>query len=158
AGRTEIERGVPHEFRSLQLERAGGLPRLAHRRPPRSAETADPQSIRSVQHDVHHGQARERARHHHSAMTTYAISLLDRLPTPIAVVTESGAVEYRNKRFEETFGGDTMSWRKEGARAVAGERGWLQGFFLAAEDGQTLDGEIARRVYRIDTINSIDGC
>ena len=90
-------------------------------------------------------------------MTTYALPLLDRLPTPIAVVSESGAIEYRNKVFEETFGSDAKSWLKDGARAVAGERGWLQGFFLAGDDGHTNDVEIEGRVYRIDKIMSIDG-
>jgi len=90
-------------------------------------------------------------------MTTYAIPLLDRLPTPIAVVSESGAIEYRNKVFEEIFGSDAKSWLKDGARAVAGERGWLQGFFLAGDDGHTNDVEIEGRVYRIDKIMSIEG-
>ena len=90
-------------------------------------------------------------------MTTYALPLLDRLPTPIAVVSETGTIEYRNKVFEETFGSDAKSWLQDGARAVAGERGWLQGFFLAGDDGHTNDVEIEGRVYRIDKIMSIDG-
>src|SRR5438477_555393 len=90
-------------------------------------------------------------------MTAFAVPLLDRLPTPIGVVTESGAMEYRNKMFEETFGSDSQSWLKDGARAVAGERGWLQSFFLAGEDGHTIDVEIEGRVYRVDKIMSIDG-
>jgi signal transduction histidine kinase len=90
-------------------------------------------------------------------MTTYALPLLDRLPTPIAVVSETGTIEYRNKVFEETFGSDAKSSLQDGARAVAGERGWLQGFFLAGDDGHTNDVEIEGRVYRIDKIMSIDG-
>jgi signal transduction histidine kinase len=87
-------------------------------------------------------------------MTTFAVSLLDHLQMPIAVVTESAAIEYRNKMFEETFGSDAQSWLKEGARAVAGERGWLQGFFLAGDE-HTTDVEIEGRVYRIDKIMSV---
>src|ERR1051326_4062475 len=34
---------------------------------------------------------------------------------------------------------------------------WLQGFFLAGDDGHTNDVEIEGRVYRIDKIMSIDG-
>jgi len=87
-------------------------------------------------------------------MTTFAVSLLDHLQMPIAVVTESAAIEYRNKMFGETFGSDAQSWLKEGARAVAGERGWLQGFFLAGDE-HTIDVEIEGRVYRIDKIMSV---
>jgi signal transduction histidine kinase len=90
-------------------------------------------------------------------MTTFAVSLLDRLPTPIAVVTDGGTIEYRNNVFEEAFGSDATSWLKPAARAVAGERGWLQGFFLAGEDARTIDVEIEGRVYRVDKIMSIDG-
>jgi two-component system, OmpR family, phosphate regulon sensor histidine kinase PhoR len=90
-------------------------------------------------------------------MTTFAVSLLDRLPTPIAVVTDGGTIEYRNNVFEETFGSDATSWLKPAARAVAGERGWLQGFFLAGDDARTTDVEIEGRVYRVDKIMSIDG-
>ncbi|HWS71869.1 MAG TPA: PAS domain-containing protein, partial [Thermoanaerobaculia bacterium] len=59
---------------------------------------------------------------------TFALSLLDRLPNSIAVVTENGVIQYRNHAFEEIFGSDAAQWIKEAARAVAGERGWLQGF------------------------------
>ena len=90
-------------------------------------------------------------------MTTYALPLLDRLPTPIAVVTQSGTIEYRNKMFEETYGSDALSWLRDAARVVAGERGWLQEFFLAGDDGHTIDVEIEGRVYRIDMIMSVEG-
>jgi signal transduction histidine kinase len=90
-------------------------------------------------------------------MTTFAVSLLDRLPTPITVVTDSGTLEYRNEAFEEAFGSDAASWLKPAARAVAGERGWLQGFFLSREDAHTIDVEIEGRVYRVDKIMAVDG-
>jgi signal transduction histidine kinase len=46
---------------------------------------------------------------------------------------------------------------REAARAVAGERGWLHGFFIESADVQTIDVEIEGRVYRIDKIMSVDG-
>ena len=61
---------------------------------------------------------------------SFALSLLDKLPSSIAVVTETGAIRYRNDAFESAFGDDAQQWLKEAARAVAGERGWLQGFLL----------------------------
>ncbi|HKO56392.1 MAG TPA: ATP-binding protein [Thermoanaerobaculia bacterium] len=87
-------------------------------------------------------------------MTTIALSLLDRLPTAIAVVSETGRVEYRNHAFNQTFGDDAGQWLKDAARAVAGERGWLQGFFLAGDEQRTIDVEIEGRVFRIDKIMS----
>jgi two-component system phosphate regulon sensor histidine kinase PhoR len=84
-------------------------------------------------------------------MTT-ARALVDHLSQPIAVVTESGGVEYKNHAFDETFGDDAVQWLKEAARAVAGERGWLHGFFVEGDDLQTIDVEIEGRVYRVDRI------
>jgi len=83
---------------------------------------------------------------------TFALSLLDQLPHAIAVITEGGGVEYRNRAFDDAFGGDAAQWLKEAARAVAGERGWLHGFFT---DGETIDVEIEGRIYRIDRIMRI---
>jgi signal transduction histidine kinase len=92
-------------------------------------------------------------------MTAHAAALLDRLPTAIAVITNHGDIEYRNAAFERTFGSDAKSWLKDAARAVAGERGWLQGFFVAGDDdARTIDVEIEGRVYRVDRImNAGDG-
>jgi signal transduction histidine kinase len=87
---------------------------------------------------------------------TFVRSLLDRLPNSIAVVTENGSIEYRNNAFDETFGTDATQWLKEAARAVAGERGWLQGFFLSGDEARTLDVDIEGRVYRIDKIMTIE--
>jgi signal transduction histidine kinase len=86
----------------------------------------------------------------------YVLSLLDRLPAPIAVITESGGTEYRNKAFDQTFGSDAAHWLKEAARAVAGERGWLHGFFIDGDDARTIDVEIEGRVYRVDKIMRVD--
>ena len=91
-------------------------------------------------------------------MTAFALTLLDKLPNPIAVVTDAGRVEYRNDAFEETFGSDAAAWLKDGAPAVAGERGWLQGFFIDGQaEGVTLDVEIEGRVYRVDRLTKVDG-
>jgi two-component system phosphate regulon sensor histidine kinase PhoR len=90
-------------------------------------------------------------------MTSFALSLLDRLPTPIAVVTDVGLIQYRNEAFGEIFGSDANAWLKEAARAVAGERGWLQGFFASGDDSRTIDVEIEGRVYRADRIMAVDG-
>ena len=87
-------------------------------------------------------------------MNTIAPALLDRVPTPIAVVTDSGNVFYANAAFKEAFG-DKISWLKDAARAVAGERGWLQGFFLAGADDLATDVEVAGRIYRADKMLSI---
>ena len=83
-------------------------------------------------------------------------ALLDHLPTAIAVVTETGGVEYRNRAFDEAFGGDADQWLKESARAVAGERGWLHGFFVADDESRTIDVEIEGRVYRVDLIMRVE--
>lgn len=83
---------------------------------------------------------------------TFALSLLDRIPSCIAVVAENGVIRYRNAAFESTFGSDAEHWLKEAARAVAGERGWLQAFFLDADEHRTIDVEIEGRIYRIDRI------
>lgn len=82
--------------------------------------------------------------------------LLDHLPSCIAVVGDTGAIRYRNRAFERDFGSDAAQWLKDAARAVAGERGWLQGFFMEAEEQRTIDVEIEGRVYRIDRIMRLD--
>jgi len=82
--------------------------------------------------------------------------LVDHLPKPIAVITESGAIEYHNNAFDETFGNDAAQWLKEAARAVAGERGWLHGFFVDSDDLRTIDVEIEGRVYRVDRIMRVN--
>lgn len=87
---------------------------------------------------------------------SFARSLLDQLPSCIAVVAENGAIRYRNAAFDEIFGSDAEHWLKEASRAVAGERGWLQGFFLEADEHRTIDVEIEGRIYRIDRIMQLD--
>jgi two-component system, OmpR family, phosphate regulon sensor histidine kinase PhoR len=83
---------------------------------------------------------------------TFARALLDHLPMPIAVITQTGQIEYRNATFDETFGFDAASWVKDASRAVAGEAGWLLGFFVEGNDSHTVDVEIEGRVFRADRI------
>ena len=82
--------------------------------------------------------------------------LLDHLASCIAVVGDNGAIRYRNRAFDDAFGSDAQQWLRDAARAVAGERGWLQGFFMDAEEQRTIDVEIEGRVYRIDRIMRLD--
>jgi len=78
------------------------------------------------------------------------------LKTPIAIVNEHGGVEWRNDAFQSTFGADAKEWLTQAARAVGGERGWLQGFFLDADAHRSLDVDIEGRTYRVDKIMQID--
>jgi len=78
------------------------------------------------------------------------------LKTPIAIVNEHGGVEWRNDAFATTFGSDAKEWLTQAARAVAGERGWLQGFFLDADTHRSLDVDIEGRTYRVDKIIQAD--
>ncbi len=82
--------------------------------------------------------------------------LLDHLASSIAVIADNGTIRYRNRAFEEAFGSDAEQWLKDASRAVAGERGWLQGFFMEEEEQLTIDVEIEGRVYRIDRIMLLD--
>ena len=82
----------------------------------------------------------------------FALELLDQLPISIAAIAENGTIRYRNRAFNEAFGADAIGWIREAARAVAGERGWLQGFFVESDDTRTIDVEIEGRVFRIDKI------
>jgi len=79
-----------------------------------------------------------------------------RLKTPIAIVDELGGVQWSNDAFETTFGRDAKEWLSQAARSVAGERGWLQGFFLDADAQRTLDVEIEGRTYPVDRIMQAD--
>lgn len=82
--------------------------------------------------------------------------LLDHIASSIAVVGDNGMIRYRNRAFDDAFGSDAEQWLKEASRAVAGERGWLQGFFMEVEEQRTIDVEIEGRVYRIDQIMRLD--
>jgi two-component system phosphate regulon sensor histidine kinase PhoR len=78
------------------------------------------------------------------------------LKTPIAIVNENGGVEWRNVAFEQVFGDDAAAWLRNAARAVAGERGWLLGFFVDRGNDHTVDVEIEGRTYRVDSVMPVD--
>lgn len=77
------------------------------------------------------------------------------LKSPIVIVNEHGGAEWANDAFVASFGVANPPWLQEAARAVAGERGWLQGFFLPGEDQRSIDVEISGRTYRVDKIRTI---
>jgi signal transduction histidine kinase len=87
---------------------------------------------------------------------TFTRSLLDRLPTAIAVVTTTGEIDYRNSCFEVTFGPESVTWVRDAARTIGGEDGWLAGFLVDGDDSHTVDVEIDGRVYRVDKIMLLD--
>jgi signal transduction histidine kinase len=81
-------------------------------------------------------------------VTILAATLLDSLPTAIAVVSESGIISYRNRAFDDYFSEEADAWVRSGARAVAGERGWLQGFF-SSPDQSVIDVDVNGHVYHV---------
>lgn len=83
-------------------------------------------------------------------------SIAEHLKSPIAIINERGGIEWRNLAFAEAFGDGAGGWLQQAARVVAGERGWLQGFFLPGEEQQrSVDVEISGRTYRADKIRDI---
>lgn len=78
------------------------------------------------------------------------------LKSPIAIINERGGIEWSNRSFETTFGTGTPGWLQEAARAVAGERGWLQAFFLPGDEHVSIDVDIGGRTYRVDKIRTIE--
>jgi two-component system phosphate regulon sensor histidine kinase PhoR len=87
-------------------------------------------------------------------MSSLATTLLDQIPTAICVVSDAGSITYRNAAFEHQFG-PQAPWLKDAARAVAGESGWLQSFFVTDNDQHTIDVEIEGRIYRIDKMLNV---
>src|SRR5687768_493121 len=85
-----------------------------------------------------------------TGMKNYALSVLDNLPTSIAVVMETGAVTYGNHQFTRTFGPGAEEWFKAATRSFGGERGWLQGFFLAQHnEDHEIDVDFNGRTYHV---------
>lgn len=83
--------------------------------------------------------------------------IADQLSTPIAIIDEHGGIAWKNSAFEQMFGSDAKDWLKEGARAVGGERGWLQEFFMDGEEHRSTDVEIEGRTFRIERIMAVEG-
>ncbi|HSP33682.1 MAG TPA: HAMP domain-containing sensor histidine kinase [Thermoanaerobaculia bacterium] len=78
------------------------------------------------------------------------------LKSPIAITSEHGNIEWSNPAFQAAFGTSTPQWLQEAARAVAGERGWLQAFFLPGDEQRSTDVEISGRTYRVDKIRTVE--
>ncbi|HVR42470.1 MAG TPA: PAS domain-containing sensor histidine kinase [Thermoanaerobaculia bacterium] len=85
---------------------------------------------------------------------TRITTLLDNLSMAIAVVDENGAISYRNRCFDEAFGSGADEWIVRNARAVAGERGWLQSFFMDEDPEHSIDIEFNGRTYHVERIPS----
>ncbi len=80
------------------------------------------------------------------------LQLLDNIQVSIAVVADSGKISYRNRCFADAFGSEADDWIEKNARAVGGERGWLQGFFLDSSRGHSIDIEYQGRVYHVERV------
>ena len=87
-------------------------------------------------------------------MSTVYAALLDRLHLPIAVVTPTGVVMYRNKPFERVFGNEADSWLRNAALSLGGERGWLNAFFHTLEENESIEVEYNDRLYRVEHLMS----
>lgn len=81
-------------------------------------------------------------------------TLLDRLNMPVAVVTDSGEIAYRNRAFDQAFGRDGDDWLRSAAVTLGGERGWLHGFFVKEEAEHAVEIELNRRMFRIEKVMS----
>ncbi|MEO8032925.1 MAG: PAS domain-containing sensor histidine kinase [Acidobacteriota bacterium] len=86
-------------------------------------------------------------------MNSYIIA--EQIAVPIAIIDERASIRWKNRAFERAFGTDAAGWLKEASRVLAGERGWLQGFFVEGDESRTLDVEIEGRVFRVDRIMPI---
>ena len=78
------------------------------------------------------------------------------LKMPIAIVNEAGDIHWRNGAFEAAFGDDAAHWLQQAARAVGGERGWLQDFFVAGDEQSSYDVEREGRSYRIEKVRDVE--
>jgi len=85
-------------------------------------------------------------------MNTLGPAIIDKLPTPIAVVSDAGVIVYQNAIFTETFGDEARDWFQRATRAVAGERGWLQPFFIGGSEEFSMEVEFQARIYRVERI------
>ena len=89
-------------------------------------------------------------------MTEPNFTIAEYMKSPIAIINDRGGIEWRNRAFQGAFGDDAKSWLQDASRAVAGETGWLQGFFLPGDDQRSIDVEIEGHTYRVDKIRNID--
>lgn len=89
-------------------------------------------------------------------MNDLALALLDHLDLSVAVVRGDGVIVYRNVAFDKIFGTSASSWIASASRAVAGVRGWLQGFFMGGEV-DSIDVEFGGRTYRVARLMMVPG-
>ena len=87
-------------------------------------------------------------------MTESRYTIAEFLKTPIAIVSDRGEIYWRNRSFEAVFA-DAGEWLRQASRAVGGERGWLQDFFLDG-GGDSIDVDFEGRAYRIDKIRDVE--
>lgn len=86
-------------------------------------------------------------------MTAFALSLLDNLELPIAILSDKGEIDYRNLAFANTFGDEAEIWVAKAAKTnVSGERGWLQLFFSARDRSESIEADFQSRTYRISRV------
>ena len=86
-------------------------------------------------------------------MTAFALSLLDNLELPIAILTDKGEIAFRNRAFAGTFGDEAEIWVAKAAKTnVSGERGWLQLFFSERDRSDSIEAEFQSRTYRISRV------
>lgn len=86
-------------------------------------------------------------------MTAFSLSLLDNLELPIAILTDTGEIDYRNRAFAATFGDEAEIWVAKAAKTnVSGERGWLQLFFSERDRSESIEAEFQSRTYRISRV------
>ncbi|MBW3670762.1 MAG: HAMP domain-containing histidine kinase, partial [Acidobacteria bacterium] len=86
-------------------------------------------------------------------MTDLADTLLEHIRIPIAVVTDDGNIAYSNGAFVETLGPGAADWIRSGARAIAGERGWLQSFFADPDEPHEMEVDYSGRTYHVAEID-----
>lgn len=88
-------------------------------------------------------------------MTDLAVALLDNIPSSIAVVRDDGTIVYRNNAFRDSFGEGADQWMSRNSQAVAGERGWLQGFFADPSADHSIDLDYNGRIYHVERIRGV---
>ena len=67
-------------------------------------------------------------------------TIAEHLKSPIAIISDRGDIHWFNRAFESSFGQHAAAeWLHQGVRAVGGERGWLQDFFLAGDEQRRSD-------------------
>jgi two-component system phosphate regulon sensor histidine kinase PhoR len=88
-------------------------------------------------------------------MTESRYTIAEFLKAPIAIVSDRGEIHWTNRAFESSFGPDAGEWLRQASRAVGGERGWLQDFFLMGDEA-SVDVDFEGRTYRIDKVRDVD--